>query len=122
MRSERDVVNGVRVGVLHLRPGANGARAVLAVRGEDRIEVLIKGNRDALPVAFVCLPQSVAAGAPVVERVEQPVAHEVAGGAGYPGRHRRASGDLKDAAVDRWVLPVAQHRSGAFVAAGPGFQ
>jgi hypothetical protein len=76
---------------------------MLTVCGEDQIEVVIDGNRNALPVAFVCLPQTLASGAPVVERVEQPVAHEVAGDAADSGRHRRASGDVNDTPVDRRV-------------------
>src|SRR5436190_6230096 len=112
----------MRADAVHPRPGTHRARAMLAVGREDRIEVGVESNGDTLPVTFVRLPEHLAARAPVIERVEQPVAHEIAGRAGDPGRRRRSGGNVQDAPVEVAAFPVAESWRRPFVTPRTGRQ
>src|SRR4051812_17900647 len=93
VRAEPDVGNRMRAGsLLDGRPGADRAGAVLAVRGEQRLERARDPDSDALPVAFMRLPETLACAAPVVELVEKPVPDEILRRR-EAGRRRRPRGN-----------------------------
>src|SRR5512133_2792364 len=112
----------MRVDALDLRPGANGSGAVLAIGREDGFEIGVKRNRDVFPVALVGLPESVPAGAPVIERVEQPVADEIPRGDLYAGWQRCSDGNVQHAPVDGRMAPITERWCIPLVTPGAGVE
>src|SRR5215217_7662952 len=98
----------MRLRAVDLRPHTHSSGAVLAVRRENRIQMVIQRDRHVFPVSLVRLPESIAVRAPVVEGVEEPVADEIARGAGYPRWTGRSGRNLEHAPIDPRLLPIAQ--------------
>src|SRR6266508_5054560 len=99
-----------------VRPRADRARAVLAVRSELRLLCRGQADRDALPVAFVRLPETPARGAPVVELVEEPVADEIPRRRAEADRRRAARRHREHTPVHDRALPVADRVASRLVA------